>query len=127
MPLLHDVLVRPSALTPSEAAHVRQHPRIGEAMTRGVLEPEQCGSIRHHHERWDGAGYPDALSGDAVPEGAQLLAISDAFDAMTSARPYRAAMSTEEAVAEIDRCAGRQFRPDAGRLLRRALGWLEGP
>jgi HD-GYP domain-containing protein (c-di-GMP phosphodiesterase class II) len=79
---------------------------------------EGIGSLRraldcvlHHHERWDGDGYPDALSGDEIPLEARILAIADAYDAMTTDRPYRSAISHEEAVAEVERCAGAQFDP----------------
>ena len=126
-PLLPEVLQRRAPLTDAQRAHVHQHPRIGGAMAAEELAPQACGWIRHHHECWDGGGYPDALREDAIPEGAQLLAISDAYDAMTSERPHRAALTGEEALAEIDRGAGSQFRPDAGVLLRRALAWLAGP
>ncbi|HEX9269713.1 MAG TPA: HD domain-containing phosphohydrolase, partial [Candidatus Limnocylindria bacterium] len=67
--------------------------------------------VRHHHERWDGMGYPDGLAGEQVPLGARIFAVADSFDAMTSDRPYRRAMSIEAARAEIDRCRGTQFDP----------------
>ena len=125
-PLLPALLRRRARLTPAQRAHVGQHPRIGEAMAAGALAPEACGWIRHHHERWDGGGHPDGLRADAIPAGAQLLAIADAYDAMRSPRPYRDALTEEAALAEVDRGAGTQFRPDAGVLLRHALGWLAG-
>jgi HD-GYP domain-containing protein (c-di-GMP phosphodiesterase class II) len=67
--------------------------------------------VLFHHERWDGGGYPTGRRGPAVPEGARLLAVVDAFDAMTSTRPYRRALPTFHALAEIERCAGSQFDP----------------
>jgi HD-GYP domain-containing protein (c-di-GMP phosphodiesterase class II) len=67
--------------------------------------------VRHHHERFDGSGYPDGLRGQAIPLGARVIAVADAFDAITSTRPYRAARSKQEALAEIKRGAGRQFDP----------------
>ncbi|MCK4267817.1 MAG: HD-GYP domain-containing protein, partial [Actinomycetia bacterium] len=66
---------------------------------------------RHHHERFDGKGYPDGLSGENIPFGARILAVADSFDAMTSNRPYRQARSREAAFAELKRCAGTQFDP----------------
>jgi HD-GYP domain-containing protein (c-di-GMP phosphodiesterase class II) len=96
-------------------------------MAAPVLEPEQVAWIGQHHERWDGSGYPHGLAGAAIAEGAQLLGLADAFEAMTAERPYRAAMRVDEALAEVDRCAGGAFRPDAGELLRAALAWLELP
>ena len=88
-----------------------------------MLDAEQVAWVRGHHERWDGAGYPDGLAGDDIPDGARLLALADAWDAMTTARPYRAPLGTDEALAEIDRAAGGQLLPDAGRLLRAARSW----
>jgi len=67
--------------------------------------------VRSSHERWDGAGYPDGLAGESIPLGARIVAVADAFDAMTSGRPYRAAISHAEALAELERCAGTQFDP----------------
>ena len=120
-----ELLSRPGPLSGPELEHVRQHAHIGAGLAAGVLDPEQCDWVRHHHERWDGAGYPAALAAGAIPEGAQLLGLADAWDTMTSGRPYRAALTPENALAEIDHVAGTHLRPDAGRLLRTALEWLE--
>ena len=68
--------------------------------------------VLHHHERWDGAGYPDGLRGDAIPLGARIIFVADAYDAMTSDRVYRAKRSPEEAIAELERCSGTQFDPE---------------
>ena len=78
-----------------------------------MLDPEQARWVRHHHERWDGAGYPAARAADAIPDGAQLLALADVWDTMTYGRPYRAALTPENALAEIDHVAGTHLRPDA--------------
>ncbi|MDA0166673.1 diguanylate cyclase [Solirubrobacter ginsenosidimutans] len=132
---LHDVgkaalpdklLSRPGPLSGPELEHVRQHAAIGAGLAAGVLDPEQASWVRHHHERWDGAGYPAALSAQAIPEGAQLLALADAWDTMTHGRPYRAALTPENALAEIDHVAGTHLRPDAATLTRTALAWLAG-
>jgi HD-GYP domain-containing protein (c-di-GMP phosphodiesterase class II) len=125
-PLLPGLLERRAPLTPAQRAHIQQHPRIGAAMAAEDLAAQPCDWIRHHHERWDGAGYPDGLRAEASPEGAQLLAIADAYEAMRGPRPYRDALAEDAALAEIDAGAGTQFRPDAGDLVRRALDWLAG-
>jgi HD-GYP domain-containing protein (c-di-GMP phosphodiesterase class II) len=72
--------------------------------------------VLHHHERWDGGGYPYGLGGDAIPLEARILAVADAYDAMTSQRPYRAARTRAEALAEVERCAGSQFDPQIARV-----------
>ena len=120
-----DLLTRPAPLTTLEAAHVRQHAAFGAALGAGVLDPEQARWVRHHHERWDGAGYPDGPAGLDIPDGARILALADAWDAMTTDRPYCAALPTEGALAEVERLSARQFMPDAGALLRDALRWWD--
>jgi len=107
------ILSKPGPLTPEELAVIRTHPAAGARL----IEPIQ--SVRaalpyvlHHHERWDGSGYPHGLGGVAIPVEARVLAVADAFDAMTSGRPYRRPMSEEDAVREVERCAGCQFDPE---------------
>ena len=73
---------------------------------------EEAGWVRHHHERVDGAGYPDHLAGDEIPLEARIIFVADSFEAMTSDRPYRAGMEVEDAVAELRRCSGTQFEPE---------------
>ena len=68
--------------------------------------------VLHHHERWDGAGYPDRLRGDEIPLGARIIFVADAFDAMTSDRVYRQRLSPDDALAELEHCAGTQFDPE---------------
>jgi HD-GYP domain-containing protein (c-di-GMP phosphodiesterase class II) len=119
------LLEKRSALTAAELARVREHPSAGArllapiALARPVLP-----YVLFHHERWDGGGYPTGRSGVHTPIGARVLAVVDAFDAMTSTRPYRGALSADAAVEEIDRCAGGQFDPVVARLFVDA--WLEG-
>ena len=119
--LLHDigkigvpdnVLRKPTALSEAEWVIMRKHPEYGARIVAGIPFLEDVSQIvRHHHERWDGAGYPDKLAGEAIPLGARIFAVADSFDAMTSDRPYRRAMSIEAACAEIMRCRGTQFDP----------------
>jgi diguanylate cyclase (GGDEF)-like protein len=118
-----ELLARRGPLHPVGAAHVRSHPTVGAALARSALDAEQQRWVRHHHERWDGAGYPDGLAGEEIPDGAQILALADAWDAMTSDRPYRAALGADEALAGIERLDGAQFPPGSAALLRAALAW----
>jgi putative nucleotidyltransferase with HDIG domain len=126
--LLHDigkigvedrVLRKPGPLTKREVIAMRAHPVIGYEMLKGLhfLEPSLSG-IRHHHEHWDGSGYPDGLSGEDIPLAVRILTVADALDALTSDRPYRTAMSFSAAVATIDSGAGIQFDPAVIRALR---------
>ena len=120
--LLHDVgkLVVPSSvllkrgpLTDEELDMMRRHPAAGARMLRSLGAPETIlPLVLHHHERWDGAGYPTGRRGDDIPLEARVLCIADSFDAMTSTRPYRASWKPEEALEELARCAGTQFDPD---------------
>ena len=104
------ILRKPGALDPDEVETIRRHPELGVRMLEGALRHGlEC--VLHHHERWDGTGYPHGLAGDEIPIEARIVALADAYDAMTSDRPYRAALSHEEAVAEVCRCAGTQFDP----------------
>jgi HD superfamily phosphohydrolase YqeK len=119
--MLHDVgklgvptsvLQKRSSLTDDEYAAVQLHPMRGLDIVReiGFLD-EALAGIMHHHERIDGRGYPMGLAGDEIPEFARVLAVADAFDAMTSDRSYRGARPVPEAVAELRKCAGKQFDP----------------
>lgn len=121
--LLHDVgkigvadrvLKKPGRLSPQEREAMQAHPALGDAIVAGLpldgLQAIRAG-VRHHHERWDGGGYPDGLAGEAIPLLGRLLALPDCYNAMTSDRPYRAALSSAAALAEIERGAGTQFDP----------------
>ena len=120
-----DVLGKPGPLDDEEMAHVRRHPETGARMVELIpsFRPAVAG-VRHHHERWDGQGYPEGRSGSAIPPEARVLAVADAFDAMTSDRPYRPALLPERAIAELERCAGSQFDPDVVAALVEA--WRAG-
>jgi HD-GYP domain-containing protein (c-di-GMP phosphodiesterase class II) len=107
------ILNKPSALTADEILAVRAHPEIGARMVAldKALRPT-LPAVLYHHERWDGEGYPTGRCGTAIPLEARILAVVDSYDAMTSDRPYRLAMPDEDAVEEVERCAGSQFDPD---------------
>jgi HD-GYP domain-containing protein (c-di-GMP phosphodiesterase class II) len=119
--LLHDIgkiaisdaiLYKPGRLTDDERDAMRRHPVIGEDIVRGIdflAGARQV--VRSHHERWDGAGYPDRLAGERIPLAARVFAVADTFDALTSDRPYRAASSFREARRVIAEAAGTQFDP----------------
>jgi len=106
------VLSKPSQLTEEEKKIFDQHPDIGSKIMKpiGQLE-EMIPLIRHHHESYDGSGYPDGLKGEAIPLGARIMAVADTFDAMTSDRPYRKALPREAAKIEINKMSGKQFDP----------------
>jgi HD-GYP domain-containing protein (c-di-GMP phosphodiesterase class II) len=107
------ILSKPGPLDPDELAEIQTHPAVGARLI-GALAPtrEAIPFVMYHHERWDGGGYPSGLAGAAIPEGARILAVADAFDAMTSTRPYRRALPIERALREVERCAGTQFDPE---------------
>ena len=118
---LHDVgkvslrpglLQKPGRLDPEELSAIRAHPVEGAWLIAGIpaFEPA-LPYVLFHHERWDGGGYPTGRAGYEIPLEGRLLAIADAFDAMTSLRPYRDRLSSDEAAAEVERCAGTQFDP----------------
>jgi putative nucleotidyltransferase with HDIG domain len=112
-----DIINKPGPLAPEEYDHIRTHPGVSERILLPVRELNGALQIiRHHHERWNGSGYPDGLKGQEIPTGARLLAIADAYDAMTSKRPYRPAMTSEDALKELSRTAGTDFDPTLSRL-----------
>jgi putative nucleotidyltransferase with HDIG domain len=119
--LLHDIgkigiryeeLNKPEKLTPKEYEMFKLHPVIGKKILQPItFLQDVLPAIYHHHEQYDGSGYPDGLRGEEIPLGARILAIADTYDAMTSDRPYRPALSHEVAIEELKRCAGTQFDP----------------
>ena len=107
-----EILTKPAPLTEDEWEFVRRHTLIGERILASASTLRAAGEIvRSSHERWDGEGYPDRLRGGEIPLGARIIAVCDAFDAMTSARPYATILSRQEAIRELVRCAGTQFDP----------------
>ncbi|HXK14377.1 MAG TPA: diguanylate cyclase [Gaiellaceae bacterium] len=107
-----EILRKPAALSDAERLVLERHPQIGYRMLESLGVDPIAYWVLHHHERWDGSGYPDGLAGDRIPLGARIIFVSDAFDAMTSDRIYRESLSFEDAVAEVERCAGSQFDPE---------------
>ena len=118
-----EILHKPGPLNDEEWQLMRQHPVIGERILR-VLPGlgAVARMVRHEHERWDGGGYPDGLSGVEIPFGSRVILAADAYHAITSDRPYRAAKSHEHAVEELTRCSGTQFDPDVTAALIVHLG-----
>ena len=121
--LLHDIgkiavpeaiLNKPGKLTDEEFEIMKSHPTRGAEIIGPLsLDDEIVHGVLHHHERWDGKGYPQGLAGEDIPMMAAVMAVGDAFDAMTTDRPYRKGMSKEDAIAEVRKNKGTQFHPDA--------------
>lgn len=119
--LLHDigkvgipdhVLNKEGKLLDEEWELLKQHPRLSATIVGHVPSLAAClAAVRHHHERWDGNGYPSGLKGEAIPMEARILTVTDAFEAMISERPYRKALTFKQAIAELDKCSGTQFDP----------------
>lgn len=118
--LLHDVgkvvvppgiLLKPGGLTDGERSLVSVHPAVGSEMVRRALDSDQASWVLCHQERWDGGGYPNGLAGEDIPEGARILAIADAWDAMTCERVFAPALDVTAAIAELSACRGSQFWP----------------
>lgn len=132
--LLHDVgkihekyapiLAKTDKLTPEEWRLMQQHPDDGAELVSTMTRlRDLIPAIRHHHEQWDGSGYPLALKGEAIPFAARIIALADTIDAMTSERPYRRAMGGQEVRAELLRCRGKQFDPALVDKLLERTAW----
>jgi putative nucleotidyltransferase with HDIG domain len=118
-----DILLKPGRLSEEEMAKMRHHPLIGANILDPVSFPWPITPVvRHHHERWDGAGYPTGLAGAKIPLLARVLSVADAYEAMISDRPYRAGRSMQEGLAELEACAGSQFDPEVVVAFTSALG-----
>lgn len=106
------ILLKPGPLTEEEYEIVRQHPHVGSSIVQNIAGAEEIAEIvRHHHERWDGRGYPDRLKEHEPSLAARILAVADAFDAMTSRRPYRPALKLEDVIEQLKQGSGKQFDP----------------
>jgi diguanylate cyclase (GGDEF)-like protein len=106
-----EILRKPDALSPAERLVLERHPRIGFRMLESLGVEPIADWVLHHHERWDGGGYPDGLRGDQIPLGARIIFVADAYDAMTCGPAWREPLSPDEALLELGRCAGSQFDP----------------
>jgi diguanylate cyclase (GGDEF)-like protein len=106
-----EILRKPGTLNESECLVLQRHPQIGFRMLESLGVEPIADWVLHHHERWDGAGYPDRLRGEEIPLGARIIFVADAYDAMTSERVYRRPLSAGEAFEELERCSGSQFDP----------------
>jgi putative two-component system response regulator len=129
--LIHDIgkigipesiLNKSERLTESEFSIIKSHCEVGERILEPVVDDTDIlKMVRHHHERFDGRGYPDGLSGKEIPVGARILALADSYDAMTTDRPYRKAMEPDEVIAEIERSKWSHFDPDIAEALIRMM------
>ncbi|MDO8915392.1 MAG: diguanylate cyclase [Coriobacteriia bacterium] len=117
-----DILRKAGPLTAEERVRVSEHPALGERILSSTSQRQMLPWVRHHHERWDGSGYPDKLRAIEIPLEARILAVCDAYDAMVSDRPYRPALSVEEAAAELEAGMGTQFDPSVVEVFLRTLG-----
>lgn len=120
------ILLKKGPLTPDEQASMREHAAAGGRILQGSRIPVLVYAAeiaRHHHERWDGTGYPDRLAGEQIPLSARIAAVADVYDALTTERPYKEAWCEEAAVAEIIRQSGTHFDPQVVEAFRRVVGF----
>ena len=118
-----EVLAKPGPLDETEWNQLRWHPTAGALLVvRFAVFRRALPYVLFHHERWDGTGYPTGRAGTEIPIEARLISVADAFDAMTSTRPYRDAVPVEAALEEIERCAGTQFDPEVAAALVEVIG-----
>jgi len=118
------ILNKPGRLTDEDNQHITSHPEVGERILAPITEDKEfLQLVRHHHERYDGKGYPDGLAGEQIPLGARILAVSDAYDALTSDRSYRASMTTNIAYIEIELGKGTQFDPRVADIFFKIMNW----
>jgi HD-GYP domain-containing protein (c-di-GMP phosphodiesterase class II) len=118
-----EILRKPGPLTPPERLVLERHSQIGFRMLESLGVDPVAHWVLHHHERWDGMGYPDGLAREEIPLGARIIFVADAYDAMTSDRAYRGRLTPQEAVSELERCAGSQFDPEIVAVFARELGY----
>ncbi|GAB6942092.1 hypothetical protein JCM11602_15030 [Thermus brockianus] len=123
------MLLKPGNLTDAEYALIQSHPQKGVELLsparKVAFDDLVYRVILHHHERWDGRGYPKGLAGHNIPDEARIVGLADAYEAMTAGRPYRKALTPEEALKEVQENSGRQFDPDLVRLFTQL--WEQNP
>jgi diguanylate cyclase (GGDEF)-like protein len=117
-----EILTKPGRLDEDEFAKVTEHPALAERILSSIAQREVLPWVRHHHERWDGTGYPDGLRAIEIPLEARILGVCDAYDAMISNRPWRRALSHDAAAAELAACSGAQFDPSVVEVFLRTIG-----
>jgi diguanylate cyclase (GGDEF)-like protein len=117
-----EILRKPAPLTDAERMVLERHPQIGFRMLESLGVDPVAEWVLHHHERWDGGGYPDGLPAERIPLGARIIFVADAYDAMTSDRVYRRSLTAEDALTELERCAGTQFDPEVVAAFAEELG-----
>ena len=117
-----EILRKPGPLSEAERLVLERHPHIGFRMLETLGVDPVADWVLHHHERWDGSGYPDGVGGEEIPLGARIIFVADAYDAMTSDRVYRGRLSDDEAIAELARCSGTQFDPEVVAAFADELG-----
>jgi hypothetical protein len=115
------VLLKPSGLNEHEWELMRQHPIFSAEIIRPLFDEALVAGVRHHHERWDGDGYPDGLASEDIPLVARAMCVADSYDAMSFRRPYRQGLTAEECLGELERCSGDQFDPGMVSTFRRVL------
>lgn len=116
------ILVKPAKLNHTERLIIRKHPEVGVQLLNFLSMPEDIKvAVLYHHERYDSNGYPKGLSGEEIPISSRILAIADAFDAMTSDRPYRTRKSLSEAFEEVEKVAGSQFDPELAKIFKESI------
>ena len=116
-----EILRKPGPLTDPERLVLQRHPEIGHRMLENLGVDPVAEWVLHHHERWDGTGYPERLRGEEIPLGARIIFVADAYDAMTSDRAYRGRLTPREAIEELERCSGTQFDPEIVAAFAREL------
>ena len=112
-----EILIKPGKLTDEEYEIIKKHSAYGAEIVKDMFNGEMSDVLLHHHEWYDGTGYPDGLKGDEIPMCSRVIAVAGAYDAMVTERPYHKAISSEKAIEELRRCSGTQFDPDCAEAL----------